>query len=634
MVRRQRFSKEHPRTQSTRPGSLCNTRNHAASHIATSKKTYDAGTTEEDNARERKQQKKARDPAIAAIATHLTEMDKKFDAKFDEHGKKLDDAYTKPGESTQNQLNMIHRAMEVVLILENGSESLKNMAKGTGVWKFGSSTGPTYGTVDDIRTKMHMKDDEYLDDKKSRYSTEYTVIGRSSGVGGKFSGFGDSGSVVFNSLGEAVGLLFSGQKPDAAKNGYSLVTPIEDVLEDIKASSGGVIEDIPISTRGVLLVPYEAHHVRQYHAWMQDPHIQEATASEPMALEEEYENQQSWRTSSDKLTFIVCAPLQQQQQVSIVKAGTADSDPLMRGDINFFLYPYEGDDDEADKGWLTGEVDVMIASPSQRGQGLGRAAVCALLVYLRKHVDGVVGEYGDGELKGLMVKIKEGNKGSRALFEKLGFVQKGEVNYFGEVVMTMQWEDVVKRDWWEGAEGDYEEVSQSRMYSKALSSIPLGLLFSTAAAETIHGVVVFSRHGDRSTKWYGAQSLTSLGAEQNFQVGSDYRSRYLSSDSDHQILGISEDEYKPSQIFASAPDQGILMNTATAFLQGLYPPLADLDPEIASQTLNNGSQSQAPLDGYQYVRLHTINDNSPDTIWIKGDDACPKGNHGLLRWLL
>ncbi|KAF4983039.1 hypothetical protein FZEAL_1464 [Fusarium zealandicum] len=157
-----------------------------------------------------------------------------------------------------------------------------------------------------------------------------------------------------------------------------------------------------------------------------------------------------------------------------------------------------------------------------------------------------------------------------------------------------------------------------------LSSIPLGLLVSTAAAETIHGVVVFSRHGDRSTKWYGAQSLTSLGAEQNFQVGSDYRSRYLSSDSDSQILGISEDEYKPSQIFASAPDQGILMNTATAFLQGLYPPLADIDPEIVSQTLNNGSESEAPLDGYQYVRLQTISDNSPDTIWIKGDDACPK----------
>jgi hypothetical protein len=66
------------------------------------------------------------------------------------------------------------------------------------------------------------------------------------------------------------------------------------------------------------------------------------------------------------------------------------------------------------------------------------------------------------------------------------------------------------------------------------------------------------------------------------------------------------------------------MNTATAFLHGFYPPLVDLDPEIASQALNNGSESQAPLDGYQYVLLHTVVDNSPDTIWIKGDDACPK----------
>ncbi|KAI5458794.1 histidine phosphatase superfamily [Mariannaea sp. PMI_226] len=149
-----------------------------------------------------------------------------------------------------------------------------------------------------------------------------------------------------------------------------------------------------------------------------------------------------------------------------------------------------------------------------------------------------------------------------------------------------------------------------------------GLVVATAA-ETIHGVVIFSRHGDRTTKWYGAQALTSLGAEQNYQVGSSYRTRYLSADSPQRILGISEDKYVSSQIFASAPDQGILMNTATAFLQGFYPPLGEVAPEIASQTLNNGTNSTSPIDGYQYVVLHGINDNSPDTIWIKGDDACP-----------
>ncbi|KAG9254302.1 histidine phosphatase superfamily [Emericellopsis atlantica] len=146
---------------------------------------------------------------------------------------------------------------------------------------------------------------------------------------------------------------------------------------------------------------------------------------------------------------------------------------------------------------------------------------------------------------------------------------------------------------------------------------------ASAAAEKVHGVVVFSRHGDRTTKWYGSQQLTSLGAEQNFQVGGDYRARYLESDSEHQIVGISEDEYVPSQVFASAPDQGILMNTATAFLQGLYPPLSDIAPALATQTLNNGTNSTSPLDGYQYVLLQGVDDSSPNTIWIKGDDDCP-----------
>ncbi|KAK0725867.1 histidine acid phosphatase, partial [Lasiosphaeris hirsuta] len=149
------------------------------------------------------------------------------------------------------------------------------------------------------------------------------------------------------------------------------------------------------------------------------------------------------------------------------------------------------------------------------------------------------------------------------------------------------------------------------------------LLAGTVTAETVHGVVVFSRHGDRTTKHYGAQALTGLGATQNFQVGSDYRARYLTTGSPHRILNISEFNYVSSQVYATAPSQGILLNTATAFLQGLYPPLVGLDPQIASQTLNNGTNSTSPLNGYQYVTLQGIVGNSPDAIWIKGDDGCP-----------
>jgi hypothetical protein len=115
--------------------------------------------------------------------------------------------------------------------------------------------------------------------------------------------------------------------------------------------------------------------------------------------------------------------------------------------------------------------------------------------------------------------------------------------------------------------------------------------------------------------------LTPHGAQQVFQVGSDYRARYLSSSSPHRIRNMSEFEYVPAQIHANAPDEPILLSTATSFLQALYPPLGD--SPLAAQDLANGSSVSAPLTGYQYVTLHGVNDDSPETVWIKGDDQCP-----------
>ncbi|KAK4097900.1 phosphoglycerate mutase-like protein [Parathielavia hyrcaniae] len=157
------------------------------------------------------------------------------------------------------------------------------------------------------------------------------------------------------------------------------------------------------------------------------------------------------------------------------------------------------------------------------------------------------------------------------------------------------------------------------------STLALSGLVATAAAETIHGVLVFARHGDRTTKHFGNQTLTPLGARQVYQAAQDYRARYLSSGSPHQIRGISEFDHVPAQVYVSAPDESILLNTATAFLQGLYPPLGDIDPEALStmDELANGTSVSSPLTGYQYVTLHGVNDDSPETVWIKGDDNCP-----------
>lgn len=132
----------------------------------------------------------------------------------------------------------------------------------------------------------------------------------------------------------------------------------------------------------------------------------------------------------------------------------------MIGDINFFLYPW--DDDEEDDGeqhgagasgqvqqsYCTGEVDIMIAGQNDRGQGLGRAAVSTFLHYIWSKLDAILSEYQSSSpdraegapplrLKLLMAKIKATNAHSIALFKSLGFVQEGGINYFGEIKMVL-----------------------------------------------------------------------------------------------------------------------------------------------------------------------------------------------------
>ncbi|KAH7358895.1 N-acetyltransferase [Plectosphaerella cucumerina] len=197
-----------------------------------------------------------------------------------------------------------------------------------------------------------------------------------------------------------------------------------------------VNEYIAIAASRVTLVPYEARHVEKYHRWMSDPDIQAATASEPMTLQEEYENQASWRSSHDKLTFILCEPVTSNPEA--VSAGDVDAEDRMIGDVNLFLYPSDDGDD------YVGEIDVMVAETKHRGKGVGFGAVTALMEYVHRNVDAILEEFAAGGghtgkpvLMGLMAKINESNGKSVALFKRVGFVQKGGVNYFGELEMVL-----------------------------------------------------------------------------------------------------------------------------------------------------------------------------------------------------
>lgn len=105
-----------------------------------------------------------------------------------------------------------------------------------------------------------------------------------------------------------------------------------------------------------------------------------------------------------------------------VYAGVDDAEARMVGDVNLFLTPYDGEDDEdggsgdenrngggEERGGrnadpdaeselcdLQGEIDIMIASREDRKQGLGEAAVRAFLRYLARNREAIVSEYVRG----------------------------------------------------------------------------------------------------------------------------------------------------------------------------------------------------------------------------------------------
>ncbi|KAI5804125.1 histidine phosphatase superfamily [Peziza echinospora] len=138
-------------------------------------------------------------------------------------------------------------------------------------------------------------------------------------------------------------------------------------------------------------------------------------------------------------------------------------------------------------------------------------------------------------------------------------------------------------------------------------------------AEVIHAVVAIQREGDRTWRGRLPTHLTVLGEAQSFESGAFYRQRYIESTSENNIVGISQTEYSSDQVYAIAPDQPLLVTTAQAFLQGLYPPKVYNKPI----PLGNGETVIDPVNGTQYTTVHTISSMDPNTIWLNADDNCP-----------
>ncbi len=68
------------------------------------------------------------------------------------------------------------------------------------------------------------------------------------------------------------------------------------------------------------------------------------------------------------------------------------------------------------QGRLVGEVEIMIAEPSARGQKLGWESICLMLRYGFEHL----------QIQTFEAKIKMDNLSSIAMFQKLKFVEIGK----------------------------------------------------------------------------------------------------------------------------------------------------------------------------------------------------------------
>lgn len=147
--------------------------------------------------------------------------------------------------------------------------------------------------------------------------------------------------------------------------------------------------------------------------------------------------------------------------------------------------------------------------------------------------------------------------------------------------------------------------------------------FNEAAAETVLGAYLFHRHGDRTTKSWPPTSLTALGTDQVFTSATWFRNRYIAANGTDPILHMSSDLVSLSQLAITAPVDNVLQSSANVFTQGLYPPAG----AEAIQTLADGTSTQAPLNGYQYIPVNIVSSASStsgaeDSGWLQGSSGC------------
>ncbi|PAN51091.1 hypothetical protein PAHAL_9G569200 [Panicum hallii] len=192
----------------------------------------------------------------------------------------------------------------------------------------------------------------------------------------------------------------------------SEAAPAAAAAVEAEGGSGGKGSWYVLGERAVL-VPYLREHVPRYHEWMQDPALLEATASEPLSLDQEFDVHRSWTLDPLKHTFIVL-------DRELIEGEFAPGNPhteAMVGDVN--IYMNDPDDMQL------AEIEIMIAEHKSRGKGIGQEAILLMMAF-------AVEKY---RIHTFRAKISESNMASLKLFRKLGFKDASYSAVFKEVTL-------------------------------------------------------------------------------------------------------------------------------------------------------------------------------------------------------
>ncbi|MCV2423731.1 hypothetical protein LNV47_24415, partial [Paucibacter sp. DJ4R-1] len=136
---------------------------------------------------------------------------------------------------------------------------------------------------------------------------------------------------------------------------------------------------------------------------------------------------------------------------------------------------------------------------------------------------------------------------------------------------------------------------------------------------------LLTRHVDRQGFYQSPESytpvqtaITPLGLVQEYQLGQLIRSLYFNASSPSVISGISTGLFDQNQVRIRADaggEGGVIFDSAVALSQGVWPAA-----NAFNTTLANGTTVVAPLNGYQYAPIESV---EPDTdISLEGWTEC------------